>query len=187
MVLAVAKERPGEAGEEIGARPFQRDPEGGRGPCPEQAAPVGGRCQDGAERSNVQRAIACQQQHDEEAHGVGHLAVLVHGVDHPVQGHGKKHQARQPALSEGRLPGRPADREQERHQADPGQRFDVEDGKAQGQQETGRDGQDEKRDEARQHRVEHSRFAANETTAADELSGCDGCARVVESPPAKNG
>ncbi|MEK6604090.1 MAG: hypothetical protein AABY69_06755, partial [Nitrospirota bacterium] len=53
-------------------------------------------------------------------------------------------------------------------------------------QETGRDGRDEKTAEPVQHCAQHSRIAASETTAADELSGCGPSQNGARIPPARN-
>lgn len=145
--LAVAEQHPGKAGEEMGARPFQRDPDDRCDPRPDQAPPVGGRRQEGAERPDEQRAVARQQQHQGDADGKRELPVLVHGVDDPGERAGEEEEPGQPALAERHFPGHSPDGEQQRDQGDPGQGPPVVRRKGQDEQRSGQGGEKEQVDE----------------------------------------
>ncbi len=134
LVLAVGDIKPGETGEEPGPEQIEPDPDQRCGPeyrrrfvdsaaAPRKLLrpPGGEEYQQCGKKGRVNGHVEGQQEQGRQRHRRGHPAVLPQHHRDPVQEGNEIDQAGQQTQEGGPAPGNPAQRQQQRDQAEPGQ------------------------------------------------------------------
>ena len=133
-VLGVAERRPRKADEEPGAQPFERHPERGRDP-ERRDAPLLEPAEAAQEGAVVAGENARHEDEDADRERQREGRVVGDRVGHPVDGGEVEDEASGPAERERGTRPAPPRGQQERHEADPRQRLEVEGGEGRCQEE----------------------------------------------------